>query len=717
MRMVKKFASVVFSLIIILAIGGYVAVRNFDLNKYKSYATELVERELGRKLTIAGDASLGISLVPTIIINDVQLSNPSWAQFENMLSVEQIEVKFAILPLLHKQIVIDKINLIRPEIYLERSAQGENSWNFSSAGASSSASAAAPAQTAAVGDNLQNTLTVQKSVEANPAAAMLAGFAAKSVTIENGLVQYYDATNQAQSILQINNIAMQAPSANEDMNADFDVVYNQEEIKGSLHLGSLNMLLANQEPYPFDLTTTVLGIDAELSGSVVDLMNEPRYAFEANLYNPAGNQNAPETTLQALVNGDTQKAEAEIKVLNIVNNLITGTVSATWSTNVPQIGAVLKSDVLNLQNFRSESNFALNMPSFVAEAQALEYVPDKAIPYALMKQVNANVDLSVGKLQINPQMQMENVSVKADLKNGLLKISPLKAQLGGGSLQADAEVNASRQTVNLKAVGQNIIVQNVYSGLLAQGDNFGIEKGGRFDFDINLSGQGATYRQLVNSFNGSVIGIGGESTVQTGKLQFMAGNFISQLLSALNIDRSKYKNVDLTCAVVRADITNGKARFPKGIVFNAKQLSLVADGTLDLNNDKIDFAVRPFSGKLVDTNVAQALASFVKIEGTLQDPKVRINDKEALKALVGVAASGGTTYLGSKLLLDADNSPCYTALIGTPYASRFPKPTGVSADTQAVYNGAEKAVDKSLNDLKDAANGLLDSVKAFGKRK
>ena len=197
----------------------------------------------------------------------------------------------------------------------------------------------------------------------------------------------------------------------------------------------------------------------------------------------------------------------------------------------------------------------------------------------------------------------------------------------------------------------------------------------------------------------------------------MAGNFISQLLSALNIDRSKYKNVDLTCAVVRADITNGKARFPKGIVFNAKQLSLVADGTLDLNNDKIDFAVRPFSGKLVDTNVAQALASFVKIEGTLQDPKVRINDKEALKALVGVAASGGTTYLGSKLLLDADNSPCYTALIGTPYASRFPKPTGVSADTQAVYNGAEKAVDKSLNDLKDAANGLLDSVKAFGKRK
>lgn len=47
MRFVKVLASIVFSLIIIIALVGYFAVRNFDLNKYKSFATEMVEQQTG----------------------------------------------------------------------------------------------------------------------------------------------------------------------------------------------------------------------------------------------------------------------------------------------------------------------------------------------------------------------------------------------------------------------------------------------------------------------------------------------------------------------------------------------------------------------------------------------------------------------------------------------------------------------------------------------
>ena len=37
-RLVKILGTVIFSLIIIIAIGGYLFVRNFDLNQDKSYA-------------------------------------------------------------------------------------------------------------------------------------------------------------------------------------------------------------------------------------------------------------------------------------------------------------------------------------------------------------------------------------------------------------------------------------------------------------------------------------------------------------------------------------------------------------------------------------------------------------------------------------------------------------------------------------------------------
>ena len=74
-------------------------LKNFDLNKYKSYAAKIVYEHTGRKLDVKGDASLGISLIPTLIINDVTLSNPSWAKNPQMAEIGSLELKFSLLPL------------------------------------------------------------------------------------------------------------------------------------------------------------------------------------------------------------------------------------------------------------------------------------------------------------------------------------------------------------------------------------------------------------------------------------------------------------------------------------------------------------------------------------------------------------------------------------------------------------------------------------------
>ena len=121
--------------------------------------------------------------------------------------------------------------------------------------------------------------------------------------------------------------------------------------------------------------------------------------------------------------------------------------------------------------------------------------------------------------------------------------------------------------------------------------------------------------------------------------------------------------------------------------------------------------VQPAMNKLADANITQALASFIKIVGTINDPKIRIDDKEAIKTLIGVAATGGATYIGSQMLLDGDGSPCYTALQGTAYASRFPKPTGVKATTQEVYKDTTKQINKDITNLKNAAQGFLRALK------
>ena len=169
--------------------------------------------------------------------------------------------------------------------------------------------------------------------------------------------------------------------------------------------------------------------------------------------------------------------------------------------------------------------------------------------------------------------------------------------------------------------------------------------------------------------------------------------------------------MNLECAVVRSDIKNGRALFPNGVVFNASKLKLLSNGEINLRNDKIDFTIVPSLNKLADGDLTQALASFVKVGGTLTHPKVQLDKTSALTTVVGTVMTGGV-YLGSEVLLDGQDSPCYTALKGTSFADRFPKPTGVKATTKNVYQDVNKQAKDTIKDLGGVAKELLGAFKS-----
>ncbi len=699
----KVVGIIFFGLFILIGGGGYYFIHSFDLNKYKSYASDLVEKELGRKLSINGDASVGISLVPTIIINDVELANAEWASNPQMVKVKSLEVKFSLLPLLKKQVVIDKVLLNEPEIFLEVASDGKANWDFPK----NTQMATVDVKNVSYSFSLISEANASENV-AVPTAAFLNGFVAKNVSISDGVVQYNNLQSKQNINLIINNIRMSAESMDSDLTAEFNVVYNNDKIVGKTVLGSLNSLLSGKGVYPVSLSVNAFNVDAELAGNVVDMLVDPTFAFNANIYNPAGNFGAPETTLKTTVEGSMKKVKADIQTLNIVNNLITGMVSADLEGKVPNVVADLMSDKINLQNFSQESNFAFEFPSLISEAQAITMVPDTAIPYSVMKTLDAKLNLDVKELVIEPGMSAQNLIVGAVLQNGFLTVNPLKLNFGGGDININLSVNANNQTIVLKADSKNMLLQNLHKEFVVENSNdFGIVSGGNVDLYVDVSGKGATYRQMSESLKGQAIAIVGESKVNSGTLKFLEGNFITQILTALNLNKNKSKEIDLKCGVIRTDLGGGKAVFPSGIALNAEQLTIVSDGSINLVNDKIDFSIRPFGGKLVDTNVTQALSSFIKVKGTLDKPAIAIDDTQALKTIVGVATTG-PVYLGTQLLSDGSASPCYTALQGTPYASRFPKPTGVKAAGQDVYKDTSTAVNDGIKDLKKAGQDIID---------
>lgn len=706
-KFLKVSAWVLLCLLIAAGIGGYWFIKNFDLNKYKDYVAKIVEEQTGRKFAVNGEASLGISLVPTLIVEDVELANAPWASQPQMVTVEKLELKLAIMPLLKKQIVLDKILLINPQIYLEVNSDGMANWEFAKKEVktvyenSGFLIKSAQAQELAVADKSEEDLS-----------AFLKGFSVQNASIVNGMVVFDNQKTKSSLNLGINELNLSMPSFDENIVTNFDLVFNGQDIKGKATIGSLNQILSGKEAFPLLLDASAYGVNLDLKGSLAAVLSgNPSFNLDSNIYNPAGNFGAPETTLIAKVQGNAQKINVNIDSLNVVNNLVTGNVSADLSGKVPSVKADLQSAKFDLTTLQPSKPLAFSLPSLISAAQASALVPNTPVPYAMLNAVNADVTLQIGDLIISNAMSAQNVAIAAVLKGGVLNVNKMQLNFGGGEIDAKAVVNAKNQSMVLNALSKNMLLQNLHKEFVVEGKNdFGIKEGGSVDVVANLQGKGTTYRDLVNSLDGQVIVIADKSVVQTGGLSFMTGNFITEILNALNFNAKKVTDLNLNCAVVRADITDGKVNFPKGIAVSSDQLNLVSSGDINLLNDKINFTLRPFSGKVVDTNVAQAISSFIAVKGTLQNPKITLDDKEALSALVGIAATGGTSYLGSKMLLDVDNSPCYTALQGTQFQNRFPKPTGVVATGQDVYQDTTKAIKDDLNNLKNSAKDILKGL-------
>lgn len=693
MGFIKKTASFVAGFIIILALGGFVFVRNFDLNRYKGYIEEIVMRETGRELKLNGDAKLGISLIPMVVINDVTFSNPAWADNPYMAKLDKLEVKFAILPLLKQRIVVDRLILQKPEIYLETAGDGSNTWTFGgkSTVVSSVASSSEP-----------------KVKDASAAAAVV--LIAKEVTLEDGVVSYYDAKTAKTTQILINKVELDSAGNDEPINLDVDAVFDGQKIRAQVTANTLNSIL-NDGKVDFDAKIQALKVSAEFSGAAEDIMESPRYAIEGNIHNPAGNFGAPETSLIARVDGDVRSADIVIQNLSVATNKVTGKASVNWSKSRPEISADLATTSFDLNSLSRNSAVAVMLPSLINEAQALEVVPNEPVPYAVLNSVDAVLNVKAGQVIVSDDLTLKNVAVAAKLQNGILDVSKLNAGIGGGQVAATAIVNAAKQTVAFSLNSQNLKLQDLQKSLNDGRDgSMQILEGGALDVFANLTTSGATYRKLSENLNGQFIAIMDKSQIRTGRLKWFTNNIFSQLLSVLGIDTSKSASMSVACAVVRSDIKNGKAVFPNGIVFDGSKLKVVSNGNINLVNDKIDFTIAPALNKLADGNIAQALASFIKLQGSLQNPKIGLDKTSALTTVVGSVMTGGVS-LGAEVLLDGNNSPCYTALSGTKYASRFPKPTGVKATTQNAYKDVGKQTKAVVKGVEGAAKNLIGAFK------
>jgi len=121
--------------LVVVAVSIFAAV--FDINRYHDRIQSELETQLGRKVTL-GEMHLGI-FPPRFRVQNLAIADdPAFNNQRPFVQTQELDVSVALMPLLHKDVQIDSINLVQPRAELIKNKQGI--WNFASLGKKSTPS-------------------------------------------------------------------------------------------------------------------------------------------------------------------------------------------------------------------------------------------------------------------------------------------------------------------------------------------------------------------------------------------------------------------------------------------------------------------------------------------------------------------------------------------------------------------------------------------------
>jgi hypothetical protein len=99
---------------------GRKAVRDYVANQLSELA--------GRELRIDGDFDVDLGWKPTVRVEQVRFANADWGEAPHLLALDALEVTLDMRALLDGRVVLPKLRLIGPKLFLEVSADGEANW-------------------------------------------------------------------------------------------------------------------------------------------------------------------------------------------------------------------------------------------------------------------------------------------------------------------------------------------------------------------------------------------------------------------------------------------------------------------------------------------------------------------------------------------------------------------------------------------------------------
>jgi uncharacterized protein involved in outer membrane biogenesis len=678
------------AVIVALVVTAFIFLASYDFNKFKPQISDLAKQHTGRELTLGGDIELAISLVPTLVVNDVAFENASWGSRPQMAQVKRAEVQIAVLPLLRGTVHVNRLTVVNPDFLIEVDKSGKSNLEFDVPKGPEAEAAEEPA----VDEGAPDFLEVEE------------------VELENAAFTYNDQQSGRTEALAIENLKLKASEPGAPLAIESRFTLNETPFQITGELGRVSTLLSPDKPWPLNLTITAVDSTVSIAGQIANVMETEGIDLKLAAKGPdIGNfeqvigEPLPVKGPFDVAGHLTAATLEEFKVSDLAivlgENQVRGDIALRPSSPRPQIDANLQAQELDLRPFIKQEDDGAKSG---AETKKSEPKSDKVFsgePFDLqaLHQVDAVVKFRADQI-LTQQVALDNLTLDVSLKNGHLIIKPLTTNIGGGDLSSNLDLltEGSHAKLATKISAKKIDLARMLKELDISQDMEGI-----FDLDITLKGQGKSVAALMAGLNGDVVFTMGEGKMPVEYLDVLGADMTNSLLKIVNPFEEKIDSAQINCAVADFNIRDGLATSDVILIDDPKK-ALLSAGTLNLKTEALDFGIQTKPKEGIGTQETGKLSVSLseitrpfKLGGTLASPLLAIDPSRTAetvgKALLGPAGWATLLVSGS-----GDENPCAAAL----------NTAGEVAAKPAAKSGK---VEKKEEGVVDKIKGLFDTPK------
>jgi AsmA protein len=632
MRILKYVLIAVVALLVLVIGGAFIFLSTLDLNKYKPQIEQAVTERTGRTLKLEGD--IKAALFPSLGADIAKVSLTERGSQQVFVSLDSAHASVAVLPLLHGEVVVDKVKLKGLKANIVKGKDGK--FNFDDL---------LQAQSGKPEDKPSEKGGAKEGSKVN--------FDVAGVEIENSSASYRDLATAKQ--IELSEVHLSTGHLGERADGKLQFA---AALKGANPALDLKAMLRGE--YRVDLPAKTFAF-SKVDGSVKGTMDKE--AVEATLSAPRIDISADKASGEAVSATFTLKGprsiDASLKLAGVKGSAkaleipeLAAEISVSGAGmpkafKVPLTGSVradLEKQTMNadLSSKFDESNIHAKLglakfspPAYVFDVNVDklnldQYFPPKAKPAATpagkeggsaggaqheedtpidlsaLKDLNANGKLQVGALQAKG-LKLANLKAEVKAANGRLDVNPLSANLYEGTMAGSVALVANDNHVALKESLANVQVGPLLRDV-AQQDKLE----GRGNVSLDVAGAGATVNTLKKSLAGTA-----KVNLKDGAIK---GFNVAEILRKVKSLGGKSEEGAAADSQQKTDFTELNATFTikNGVAHNqdldvkSPLVRVGGAGDIDIGNSTINYTVK---ASVVASSKGQGGADLTQLSG------------------------------------------------------------------------------------------------------